>query len=162
MRNAVLILVACSKTDPLPPPPPEKHPEPPPAVKMTPPDPGACNLVANGAFSGKELALPIAAGSKHWNPDEQAGFRLDCTGKDLRVSVVTKPDTSVPFNAKDYDASELVILGRAGTNQLADFTGTVKLVQFDTKQLSGMIVLVGKQRGGGKVKLEGDFIANRH
>lgn len=162
MRHLLLVtaLAACSKSEP-PPPPPAPPPEPPPkAVKIDPTgDLGTCSLEATGAFTAQET-IPGRPGTKHWSSDEQAGLRINCTGKDIRLSIVTKPDATVPFGPKTYVVTarggDLVLLGRAG-KPLADLAGAIDVTAFDGTHLAGTIALTAKQTGGGSVKLGGSF-----
>ena len=93
-------------------------------VKLAPRDPGSCTLKATGAVTA-EATSPggrTAVGSKHWSSDGEAGAApagliINCASKDLRLSIVTKPDTPVPFAPKLYSvdgkSGDLAILGRA-------------------------------------------------
>ena len=165
----LLALCACSKHEP-PPPPPEKPAEPP-AVrkKIGPADFGSCTLKATGGFTGEET-IPgdqKSARSKYWQSEDERGatplpaLTVNCSGKDMRVSIVSAPHADVPFGLKTYDVegknSEVVLLGRAG-DQLSDFKGTVVIDAFDNKHVVGTIKISAKVGMSKKrVNIEGSF-----
>ena len=98
---------------------------------------------------------PIDTGSS-----PMPALTVNCSGKDLRLSFVPRPDASVPYGPKLYQIDrkrgELVMIGRAGKS-LADFVGTVDITAFDAHHVAGTIKLTAKQVGGGTVKLVGQF-----
>jgi len=165
----LIALCACSKHEP-PPPPPEKPAEPaPPKKKIGPVDFGSCTLKASGAFSGEETIAgdKKSVSSKYWQSDDErsatpmAALTVNCSGKDMRVSIVSAPHADVPYGLKTYDVggktSEVVLLGRAG-DQLSDFRGTVVIDVFDDKHVAGTINITAKQGTGKKrVTIEGKF-----
>ena len=167
----VIALAACSKkSEPLPEPPPEPPAEPPPPrKKIGPADFGSCTLKATGAFAAEETIPGDAksVASKYWQAEDERGavpmpaLSVNCSGKDLRVSLVAAPHGNVPYGLKKYDVggknSELVLLGRAG-DQLSDFKGTVEINNFDNKRVAGTISVTALQgRARKKVTIEGSF-----
>ena len=171
MRCVCLLVVVagCGKTD-QPPAPPPHAPEPPPKpIHLSPAaDRGHCTLDATGAFTAEEISDggTSAVSSKYWLSDveragaPQAALVVTCAGKDLRLSIATKPDASAPFGPKTYQVAgktgDLVILGRAG-KPLEKFAGTVDVTAFDGKHVAGTIALTAKQTGGKAVRLDGHF-----
>jgi hypothetical protein len=173
MRFAVLcmLLLACKKEDAYKPPPepPAKAPEPaPPRKKLEPADYGSCTLKASGAFTAEETIAgdKKSASSKYWQAEDERGvtpmpaLTINCTGKDLRLSLVASPNGQVPYGLKTYDIKkngELVPIGRAG-DQLSDFSGTVEIDAFDATHVAGTIAVTAKQGLSKKrVTLEGSF-----
>ena len=165
----LIALCACSKHEP-PPPEAQKPAEPPPPrKKIGPANFGSCTLKATGAFNAEET-IPgdrKSATSKYWqSEDERAAtptpaLTVNCTGKELRVSIVSSPNAEVPFGLKTYDVegknSELVLLGRAG-DQLSDFKGTVVIDAFDSRHIAGTIKITAKHGMSKKrVTIEGSF-----
>ena len=163
---AVVLVVACTKSEPPPEPAPPK-PEPAPApVKMAAAgDGGTCTLGATGAFTADETIGGSTASSTYWMSDAEkagrpTGFVLNCAGKQLRLSIAANPNTTVPFGPKTYKLAgknpELALLGRAGKS-LQDFAGTIEVTAFDGHHIAGTIDVNAKQIGGGAVKLAGSF-----
>jgi hypothetical protein len=174
MRLFVVTLLAlcagCTSKHEPPPPPPEKPPEPPPPrKKIGPADFGSCTLKASGAFTAEET-IPgdkKSVSSKYWQSEDERSaaplpaLTINCSGKDLRLSIVSAPHADVPYGLKTYviegKNSEVVLLGRAG-DQLSDFKGTVTLDVFDNKHVAGKIQINAKQGMGKKrVTIEGNF-----
>jgi hypothetical protein len=161
----VAVLAGCSKPDPEPPAPQSTPEPPPPRVKMSLADQGSCTVTATGALDVEETSGggPAAVSSKYWLAETEktgtpAGLVVNCGTKQLRVSIVTKPDTTVPFGPKTYGDRELVLLARAGTGKpLTEVTGTVEVTAFDRAHVAGTIALTGKQVKGGAVTLAGHF-----
>jgi hypothetical protein len=178
MRWIVLFVVVatcvvapgCSRTEHVPPAPEPEPPRepPPPKKKLGPTDFGSCTLKASGAFEAEEMIPGDAksASSRYWQAeDERAAtpiplLTVNCAGKDLRLSIVSAPEATVPFGLKRYDIrknGELVLLGRAG-DQLADFAGTVEIDRFDDQRVIGTIAISARQgRGNKRVTIEGKF-----
>jgi hypothetical protein len=167
-------VAACASKKELPPPPVPKDAPPPPAEKkkIGPTDFGSCTLKASGAFTGEETIQGDAksVSSKYWQSDDQKSstpmpaLTINCSGKDMRISIVAAPDANVPYGLKTYDIKkngELVLLGRAGTgsfDQLSDFAGTVVIDDFSDKHVKGSINITALQgRGRKKVAIEGTF-----
>jgi len=165
----LIALCACSKHEP-PPPPPEKPAEPPPPrKKIGPTDFGSCTLKASGAFTGEEKITgdKKSVSSKFWQSEDERGatpmpaLTINCSGKDMRVSIVSAPHADVVYGIKTFDVggknADVVVLGRAG-DQLSDFKGTVTLDAFDNKHLAGSFNINAKQGMGKKhVTIEGTF-----
>jgi len=164
----VVLVAACTKSWPPPEPAPAK-PEPPPAAVKMPAagDSGTCSLVATGAFAAEEtIAGTTTASSKYWMSDADkagqvpSGLVVNCNGKQLRLSIVANPNTTVPFGPRTYKLAgknpELALLGRAGKS-LQDFAGTIDVTAFDGHHVAGTIDISAKQIGGGTVKLAGSF-----
>jgi hypothetical protein len=166
----LLALCGCTSKHEPPPPPPEKPAEPPPPrKKIGPVDFGTCTLKASGAFSAEETIQGDrkSASSKYWQSEDERGatpipaLTVNCTGKDIRLSIVSAPTADVPYGLKTYDVggknSEVVLLGRAG-DQLSDFKGTVVIDVFDNKRVAGTVKISAKQGMGKKrVTIEGSF-----
>ena len=163
-------LAACTSKHEMPPPPPEKPAEPPaPRKKIGPVDFGSCTVKSTGSFTAEETITGDAksAASKYWQAEDERGaipmpaLSVNCSGKDLRVSIVAAPNAEVPFGLKKYDVggktSELVLLGRAG-DQLSDFKGTVEINDFNSAHITGTFAITALQgRARKKVTLEGSF-----
>src|SRR5689334_23016152 len=105
---ALLVMFGCKDEQPPPPPPaPVKAPEPPPPVRK-PVAPGSCTLHVSGGATVDETipAGKNAASSKYWQSDEDRAAQpmpaltVNCAGKDVRLSLVAKPDGTVPFGPK--------------------------------------------------------------
>src|ERR1700710_472707 len=108
----LVALVACGKSDPVkdePPPPSHAGDEakPPPPKTMAPAgDQGTCTLSVTGAATLDETS-PAGGQAKFWMSDaelgigQQSGFVLTCRGKQVRLSLVESPNTSVEFKPKD-------------------------------------------------------------
>ena len=175
MRSFVVALIAlcapsCTSKHEPPPPEPEKPAEPPPPrKKIGPVDFGSCTLKSSGAFTAEETIAgdKKSAASKYWQSEYDRGatplpaLTVNCSGKDIRLSIVSAPHADVPYGLKTYDVggktSELVLLGRAG-DQLSDFKGQVVLDAFDGKHVAGSIKITAKQgRGNKRVIIEGSF-----
>ena len=167
-----LVLAACTSKHepPSEPPPPEKPAEaPPPKKKIGPIEFGSCTLKTTGAFAAEETMPGDAksVASKYWQADDERGavpmpaLSVNCSGKDLRLSIVAAPNADVPYGLKKYDIggknSELVLLGRAG-DQLSDFKGTVEINDFNNKHVTGTIDITALQgRARKKVVISGTF-----
>jgi hypothetical protein len=166
-----VVALGCKSEDktPPPPPPPEKPAEPPPPrKKLEPADYGSCALKATGAYTAEETitADKKSAASKYWQAEDQRGavpmpaLSVNCAGKDLRVSIVSSPNASVPFGLKKYEIvknGDLVLIGRAG-DLLSDFAGTVEIDAFDGKHVAGTLSITAKQgKGNKRVSIEGSF-----
>lgn len=130
---------------------------------------GTCTLKASGAFSAEETIQgdKKSVASKYWQSEDERGatpipaLTVNCTGKDIRLSIVSSPNADVPYGLKTYEVagknSELVLLGRAG-DQLSDFKGTVVIDVFDDKRVAGTVKINAKQGMGKKrVTIEGSF-----
>jgi len=149
---------------------PEKPAEPPPPKKKIGPiEFGSCTLKTTGAFAGEETMPGDAksVASKYWQADDERGavpmpaLSVNCSGKDLRLSIVAAPNADVPYGLKKYEVggknSELVLLGRAG-DQLSDFKGTVEINDFNNKHVTGTIDITALQgRARKKVTINGTF-----
>ena len=167
---ALIALCACTSKHEPPPPEPEKPVEPPPPrKKIGPADFGSCTLKASGAFNAEETIQGDrkSVASKYWQSEDERGatpipaLTINCSGKDLRISIVSAPHADVPYGLKTFDVegknSDVVLLGRAG-DQLSDFKGTVTLDAFDNKRVAGSMNITAKQgRGGKRVTIEGSF-----
>jgi hypothetical protein len=167
---AAIALCACTSKHEPPPPEPEKPREPPPPrKKIGPVDFGSCTLKASGAFTGEET-IPgdkKSTASRYWQSEDERSatpipaLTVNCSGKDMRISVVSSPNAEVPYGIKTYDVdgknSDVVVLGRAG-DQLSDFRGTVAIDAFDSKHIAGTIKINAKQGMSKKrVTIEGTF-----
>jgi hypothetical protein len=167
---AAMALCACTSKHEPPPPEPEKPREPPPPrKKIGPVDFGSCTLTASGAFTGEETIVgdKKSVASKYWQSEDERGampipaLTVNCSGKDMRISVVSSPNAEVPYGIKTYDVegknSEVVVLGRAG-DQLSDFKGTIAIDAFDNKHIAGTIKINAKQGMSKKrVTIDGTF-----
>jgi hypothetical protein len=167
---ALIALCACTSKHEPPPPEPEKPKEPPPPrKKIGPTDFGSCTLKASGAFTAEET-IPgdrKSAASKYWQSEDDRSatpipaLTVNCSGKDIRLSIVSAPHADVPYGLKTYDVegknSDVVLLGRAG-DQLSDFKGEVVLNAFDNKHIAGTVNISAKQGLSKKrVTIEGSF-----
>ncbi len=176
MRSVVVALIglslwgACTSKHEPPPPEPEKPKEPPPPrKKIGPADFGSCTLKASGAFTGEETIAgdKKSAASKYWQSEDERSatpipsLTVNCSGKDMRISIVSAPHADVPYGVKTYDVegknSDVVVLGRAG-DQLSDFKGQVVLNAFDSKHIAGTFNINAKQGMSKKrVTIDGTF-----
>lgn len=184
MVLVVALVSGCNEEQPSPPPgqaarpqditpaqPPKSATAPGPTTMQAPPeakpvDLGACVLQATGAITVQETMQGgrAAVASRYWQTEEERGLApvqditVNCLGKQLRVSVVSKPGATVPFGPKTYrldkGRGELVVLAKAG-KPMTDVTGSIDITAFDTRHLAGTIDLSGK--AGGSVKLTGSF-----
>jgi hypothetical protein len=131
-------------------------------------DLGVCSIKATGALTVEESTPGgrAAVASKYWQSAEERSaspvqdLTINCLGKDVRFSVVSKPGAAVPFGPKTYrlekGRGDLVVLARAG-KPLSNVTGTVDVTAFDGRHIAGTINVTGKQQGGGNVTLDGSF-----
>jgi len=164
------LLAACGKSDPKTPPPEPPHEEakPPPPVVMAPTgDNGSCTLSATGSVTLDETT-PAEAQTKYWMTDAELGsapnpgFVVSCKGKQFRISLVSSPNATVEFKAKDYPVAgknpDVSVLGRVGDKPLQDFAGKVSITAFDASHIAGTIDLTAKpQQGSGTVAIKGTF-----
>ncbi len=174
---AVVAFAACGKSQPqqqpapAPAPPPaepaRESAKPPAPVTMAPkPDDadGTCTLTSTGAFAATETSS-AAAQSKFWMSAAELGganqgFVISCRGKQVRLSFVSNPNTTVALGPKTYTVKgknpEVALLGRADKS-LSDFAGTLAITAFDTSHIAGTVDVTAKQDKGGKVTIKGTF-----
>lgn len=168
----VLAVVAgCGKSDPKPPPPvepPKEEAKPPPPKVIAPAgDAGTCTLSVTGSTTLDETT-PADAQTKYWMSEAesgstpQPGFVVSCKGTKVRLSLVTSPNASIEFKAKDYQVAgknpDVSILGRVSDKPLQDFAGKVSITAFDASHIAGTFDLTAKpQSGTGRFAIMGTF-----
>jgi hypothetical protein len=137
---------------------------------------GSCTVEVRGALTADQTSAGGTSRSvtSYWFApgdtanvmfgDGRIGLVLNCTGKALSLSFVSRQatETSVPFGPKTYRltrrASEMTVLGTVGKASLTSLTGTVDVTAFDARHIAGTFELAGKALpGNGAVNVTGRF-----